>query len=118
MEVAERSDGSLQGLRDVYGLIQEKGFFWAFDQIVESGQIPYEEIMKCRVLERKSVKFFELVLSNSELREGVGIATNNVAEYRALKEGFKHIRVHGDSMLVSGRLNLVAWWVEIYPRLC
>ncbi|KAK0606626.1 hypothetical protein LWI29_001664 [Acer saccharum] len=60
MEVAERSDGSLQGLRDVYGLIQEKGFFWAFDQIVESGQIPYEEIMKCRVLERKSVKFIEL----------------------------------------------------------
>ncbi|KAI9182512.1 hypothetical protein LWI28_026080 [Acer negundo] len=60
MEVAERSDGSLQRLRDVYGLIQEKGFFWAFDQIVETGQIPYEEIMKSRVLERTSVKFIEL----------------------------------------------------------
>ncbi|EOY02301.1 Polynucleotidyl transferase, ribonuclease H-like superfamily protein, putative isoform 2 [Theobroma cacao] len=42
------------------------------------------------------------------LREGVGIATNNVAEYRgailgmkcALKKGFKHIRVQGDSNLV------------------
>ncbi|KAL4361727.1 hypothetical protein GQ457_04G033430 [Hibiscus cannabinus] len=42
------------------------------------------------------------------LREGVGIATNNVAEYRAailgmkyaLRKGFKHIRVQGDSNLV------------------
>ncbi|OVA11275.1 Ribonuclease H domain [Macleaya cordata] len=42
------------------------------------------------------------------LREGVGIATNNVAEYRAmllglkhaLKKGFKRISVQGDSKLV------------------
>ncbi|CAM8975553.1 unnamed protein product [Rhodiola kirilowii] len=42
------------------------------------------------------------------LREGVGIATNNVAEYRsvilglkyAFKKGFKHVRVKGDSNLV------------------
>ncbi|XP_043724778.1 uncharacterized protein LOC122671555 isoform X2 [Telopea speciosissima] len=42
------------------------------------------------------------------LREGVGIATNNVAEYRAvilglksaLKKGFKQIRAQGDSKLV------------------
>ncbi|GFP98894.1 uncharacterized protein mb2253c [Phtheirospermum japonicum] len=42
------------------------------------------------------------------LREGVGIATNNVAEYRgailglkfAISKGFKHIRVQGDSKLV------------------
>lgn len=42
------------------------------------------------------------------MREGVGIATNNVAEYRgiilglryALEKGFKHIRVQGDSKLV------------------
>ncbi|XP_021299273.1 uncharacterized protein LOC110427944 isoform X3 [Herrania umbratica] len=42
------------------------------------------------------------------LHEGVGIATNNVAEYRgailgmkcALKKGFKHVRVQGDSNLV------------------
>ncbi|KAL8171223.1 hypothetical protein V2J09_023027 [Rumex salicifolius] len=43
-----------------------------------------------------------------QLREGVGIATNNVAEYRAvilglkyaLSKGFKQIRVRGDSKLV------------------
>lgn len=42
------------------------------------------------------------------LRENVGIATNNVAEYRALilglkyalKQGFKEIHVGGDSKLV------------------
>ncbi|KAK3010612.1 hypothetical protein RJ639_010788, partial [Escallonia herrerae] len=42
------------------------------------------------------------------LREGLGIATNNAAEYRgvilglkyALEKGFKHIRVQGDSKLV------------------
>ncbi|XP_009588376.1 uncharacterized protein [Nicotiana tomentosiformis] len=42
------------------------------------------------------------------LREGLGVATNNVAEYRgvilglkyALEKGFKHIRVQGDSKLV------------------
>lgn len=42
------------------------------------------------------------------LREGVGIATNNVAEYRgailglraALSKGFKYIRMQGDSKLV------------------
>ncbi|KAL8471428.1 hypothetical protein ACS0TY_028907 [Phlomoides rotata] len=42
------------------------------------------------------------------LREGVGIATNNVAEYRGVilglryanQKGFKHIRVQGDSKLV------------------
>lgn len=47
------------------------------------------------------------------LREGVGIATNNVAEYRsvllgmkyALKKGFKHIRVQGDSKLVCMQIT-------------
>ncbi|GLU02024.1 hypothetical protein SLE2022_192970 [Rubroshorea leprosula] len=47
------------------------------------------------------------------LREGVGIATNNVAEYRAvilgmkyaLKTGFKHIHVRGDSMLVCMQIE-------------
>ncbi|XP_020677704.1 uncharacterized protein LOC110096217 isoform X2 [Dendrobium catenatum] len=44
----------------------------------------------------------------SRVREGLGITTNNVAEYRALilgmkyalMRGFKHIRVQGDSQLV------------------
>ncbi|KAK9067273.1 hypothetical protein SSX86_014599 [Deinandra increscens subsp. villosa] len=47
------------------------------------------------------------------LREGLGVATNNVAEYRAvilglryaLERGFKHIRVHGDSKLVCMQVN-------------
>ncbi|KAG8046632.1 hypothetical protein GUJ93_ZPchr0008g14148 [Zizania palustris] len=44
----------------------------------------------------------------AQLREGLGIATNNAAEYRALilglryaaKKGFKYIRAQGDSKLV------------------
>lgn len=47
------------------------------------------------------------------LREGVGIATNNVAEYRALimglrqalQKGFKKIQVRGDSMLVCMQIQ-------------
>jgi len=47
------------------------------------------------------------------LSEGVGIATNNVAEYRAvilglkhaLKKGYKHIRVQGDSKLVCMQIQ-------------
>ncbi|CAB4275155.1 unnamed protein product [Prunus armeniaca] len=47
------------------------------------------------------------------LREGVGIATNNVAEYRAvilglkyaLEKGYKHIRVKGDSKLVCMQIQ-------------
>ncbi|OMO64566.1 hypothetical protein COLO4_32002 [Corchorus olitorius] len=52
----------------------------------------------------------QMMASNSICRlcEGVGIATNNEAEYRAailgmkcaLQQGFKHIRVKGDSELV------------------
>ncbi|KAL9256647.1 Ribonuclease HI-like protein [Drosera capensis] len=47
------------------------------------------------------------------LREGVGIATNNVAEYRAvilglkyaLNRGYKHVRVRGDSLLVCKQIE-------------
>ncbi|KAM7253254.1 hypothetical protein ACFE04_025872 [Oxalis oulophora] len=47
------------------------------------------------------------------LREGVGHATNNVAEYRAvilglkyaLRKGFKHIRAQGDSKLVCMQIQ-------------
>lgn len=46
------------------------------------------------------------------LREGVGTQTNNVAEYRslilglkyALKKGYKHIVVQGDSLLVCNQV--------------
>ncbi|XP_058778707.1 uncharacterized protein LOC131652767 [Vicia villosa] len=47
------------------------------------------------------------------LREGVGTATNNVAEYRALilglkqalEKGFKHVCVKGDSLLVCNQIQ-------------
>ena len=47
------------------------------------------------------------LLKIAQLREGLGIATNNAAEYRALilglkyaaKKGFKYIRAQGDSKL-------------------
>ncbi|XP_037495700.1 uncharacterized protein Mb2253c [Jatropha curcas] len=47
------------------------------------------------------------------LREGLGTATNNVAEYRAvilglkhaLRKGFKNIRVQGDSNLVCMQIQ-------------
>lgn len=47
------------------------------------------------------------------LREGVGLATNNVAEYRAvilglrtaLEKGFQHVHVRGDSQLVCCQIQ-------------
>uniref|UniRef100_A0A0E0EIL8 RNase H type-1 domain-containing protein n=1 Tax=Oryza meridionalis TaxID=40149 RepID=A0A0E0EIL8_9ORYZ len=55
----------------------------------------------------------------AQLREGLGIATNNAAEYRALilgltyaaKKGFKYIRAQGDSKLVCNQVSDV-WRVR------
>lgn len=55
----EGTNGVLGRFWDVYSEIEEKGFFWAFDQIIETGQIPYEEI-ESRIAERKVVKPIEL----------------------------------------------------------
>jgi ribonuclease HI len=54
-----------------------------------------------------------LSLKIANLREGLGIVTNNAAEYRALilglkyaaKKGFKHIRAQGDSKLVCYQVS-------------
>ncbi|CAN6809271.1 unnamed protein product [Brassica oleracea] len=54
------------------------------------------------------------------LREGLGFATNNVAEYRALilglecalSKGFRNVRVQGDSMLVCMQQVQGAWRVQ------
>lgn len=54
-EIDESSTGVLGKLLDVYNLIHEKGIFWAFDQIIETGEIPYEEIQK-HVPKRKILK--------------------------------------------------------------
>ncbi|KAF6162781.1 hypothetical protein GIB67_029050 [Kingdonia uniflora] len=46
----ERRGGVLGRMWDVYSDIKEKGIFWGFDQLVETGSIPYEEhIEKSRV---------------------------------------------------------------------
>jgi len=53
------------------------------------------------------------LLKIAQLREGLGIATNNAAEYRALilglkyaaKKGFKYIRAQGDSKLVCNQVS-------------
>lgn len=58
-EVVEGPVGILGRFKYVYSEIQEKGFFWAFDQIVETGQIPYEEILS-RMAKRKILKPIEL----------------------------------------------------------
>ncbi|KAF8103736.1 hypothetical protein N665_0185s0010 [Sinapis alba] len=57
------------------------------------------------------------------LREGVGTATNNVAEYRALilglksalDKGFKNVRVQGDSMLVC--MQVQDAWKTKHPKM-
>lgn len=48
----EGVNGILGRFQYVYSEIQEKGVFWAFDQMVETGQIPYEEI-QARMSKRK-----------------------------------------------------------------
>ncbi|KAJ7973363.1 protein AUXIN RESPONSE 4 [Quillaja saponaria] len=58
-EVVEGQNGALGRFWYVYNEIQEKGLFWAFDQIVETGQIPYEEI-QARMSKRKIFKPIEL----------------------------------------------------------
>lgn len=60
MEVsAEGLNGVFERFLYVYSEIKEKGVFWAFDQIVETGQIPYEEIV-ARMSKRKVVKPVDL----------------------------------------------------------
>ncbi|KAF2307236.1 hypothetical protein GH714_025650 [Hevea brasiliensis] len=41
----ERGNGILERLLDAYGLIKEKGLFWVFDNMVETGEVPHQEIV-------------------------------------------------------------------------
>ncbi|XP_057722777.1 protein AUXIN RESPONSE 4 [Arachis stenosperma] len=60
MEVTvEGINGVLGRFWYVYSEIKEKGVFWAFDQMVETGQIPYEEIL-ARMSKRKVSKPIDL----------------------------------------------------------
>ncbi|KAG4396624.1 hypothetical protein GLYMA_19G235000v4 [Glycine max] len=59
-------EASVEGVNGVFGRfwyvyseIQERGLFWAFDQMVETGQIPYEEI-QARMSKRKTRKPIDL----------------------------------------------------------
>ncbi|CAH2047090.1 unnamed protein product, partial [Thlaspi arvense] len=56
----DKEIGFVARLKEVYGLIQEKGVFWAFDQMIETGDLPYEEIMKLQNSKRRSLKAIEL----------------------------------------------------------
>lgn len=52
----------------------------------------------------------------SRLREGLGVVTNNVAEYKALilglkyalRKGFQNVVVNGDSKLVCMQVTLLS----------
>ncbi|KAG2685692.1 hypothetical protein I3843_10G130800 [Carya illinoinensis] len=59
VELVEGGNGVFGRLLDVYDEIQEKGLFWAFDKVIETGQIPYEEIGN-RVSKRKVIRPIEL----------------------------------------------------------
>jgi hypothetical protein len=69
----------------------------------------------------------DISLKISRLREGLGVATNNVAEYRglilglkyAIRLGFKRIKVYGDSQLVcyqvhAYKLVLSEWSIYLH----
>ncbi|XP_068647837.1 protein AUXIN RESPONSE 4-like [Aristolochia californica] len=64
LEETEASGGVLARFLDVYDEIREKGLFWGFDQLIESGQIPYDEL-EMRVSKRKTLK--PLVCDAAEL---------------------------------------------------
>lgn len=95
-EIEEGENGALGRLRDAYGLIKEKGVFWAFDQMVETGQVPYEEI-ESRVMKRKVVKAIEL--SGEEMGKVLGqvIGTLDLAPV--------HLVLHDSA------LNMGANWI-------
>ncbi|KAI3850543.1 hypothetical protein MKX03_003979 [Papaver bracteatum] len=61
----ERLVGVFGRIYDIYSDIKEKGLFWGFDQLVETGGMPYyeDETTKTRVSTTKSVKPLNL---NSE----------------------------------------------------
>ncbi|RWR72663.1 protein AUXIN RESPONSE 4 [Cinnamomum micranthum f. kanehirae] len=68
LEEVERSSGAVGRFLEVYDEIREKGLFWGFDQLIETGQIPYEE--KVGVSKRKILK--PLVLGLEEMGRVIG----------------------------------------------
>ncbi|XP_050382044.1 protein AUXIN RESPONSE 4 [Argentina anserina] len=59
VEIEDSGGGFLGRFKFVVSEIQEKGLFWAFDEIVATGQVPFEEI-EARASKRKVEKAIEL----------------------------------------------------------
>ncbi|XP_058738568.1 protein AUXIN RESPONSE 4 [Vicia villosa] len=101
---ADGFDGFFGRVSYVYSEIKEKGFFWAFDQIVETGQIPYEEVLK-RMSERKVSKPIDLGLEEigkvlGEVVGALGLAPVHLVLHD-LALGFSANWVSENSDLVS-----------------
>lgn len=92
MEIGRRSNGVLGRFWDVYSEIQANGLFWAFDQMVETGQIPYEEI-EARKSKRKVSKPIELD------SEEVGKVLGQVIETMGLSP--VHLVLHDSALGMS-----------------
>ncbi|CAK7340708.1 unnamed protein product [Dovyalis caffra] len=95
--IEERGTGVFERFKDAYALIKEKGIFWVFDNMVETGQIPYEDIMS-HYNEKRSVAR-PIVLGSEEMGRVLGqvIETLGLAPV--------HLVLHDSS------LGMVANWV-------
>ncbi|XP_038717388.1 protein AUXIN RESPONSE 4-like [Tripterygium wilfordii] len=91
------ASGVLGRFRDVLGIIREKGFFWAFDQMIETGQIPFEEVVT-RLSRREVVRPIELG------SEEIGRVLGEVIKTMGLAP--LHLVLHDSS------LAMVADWVR------
>uniref|UniRef100_A0A7N0R803 AB hydrolase-1 domain-containing protein n=1 Tax=Kalanchoe fedtschenkoi TaxID=63787 RepID=A0A7N0R803_KALFE len=98
IEVDEVANGIFGKLRNIYSLIREKGVFWAFDQMVDTGEIPYEEIEKL-VMSRRSVKVLQLGT------EEVGRVLGQVID--SLQLSPVHLVLHDSALAMSA-----TWVVE------
>lgn len=101
-----REDGRWGGIFDriwdVYNGIKEKGLFWGFDQLVETGYVPYEEIV-ARDSRRYGVE--SSGYGSAEMGRVIGQVIDSMALAPA------HLVLH-DSALGAG-----ANWVSMNPGL-
>ncbi|KAF9599960.1 hypothetical protein IFM89_001995 [Coptis chinensis] len=100
LEENERWGG---GIWDVFSEIKEKGLFWGFDQLVEQGRIPYEEL-ETRVISSKSLK--PLKLGSEEMGRVIGQVIDSINLSPV------HLVLH-DSAL--GIVCALGWCVRIIP---
>ncbi|KAF5739858.1 putative Alpha/beta-Hydrolases superfamily protein [Tripterygium wilfordii] len=105
------ASGVLGRFRDVLGIIREKGFFWAFDQMIETGQIPFEEVVT-RLSRREVVRPIELG------SEEIGRVLGEVIKTMGLAP--LHLVLHDSSLAMVadwvGRKNGVQWADRLLRR--